>query len=239
MAIADDLFPDEFRELFPVSQCSYLPDRKSRLAILPSSFFNAAKYENALVRGFRRNGSFFYCPCCDSCRECTPIRIPVRQFHPDRSQRRNLKLNSDWKLEIGEYTETDEDWELFRDYSQRRHGQTEITRAAYREFLVENPLPGVILRYRTPEGRLVGTAWCDLLPHSLSAVYFAFDVAFSSRAPGIYSILRQIEYCRAANLEYLQLGFYIRDCRKMSYKTNFRPCELADGNVWTAAAERK
>ena len=46
----------------------------------------------------------------------------------------------------------------------------------------------------------------------------------------MYSILKQVELCRAWGLRYLYLGLYVADCRSMAYKAGYLPHErLLDG----------
>ena len=64
-----------------------------------------------------------------------------------------------------------------------------------------------------------------------NAVLF-FDPDLSERAPGTYAILCQIEEARRQGLEHLYLGYWIGECRKMSYKESFRPVEGWTGEIW-------
>ena len=49
-----------------------------------------------------------------------------------------------------------------------------------------------------------------------------------------YNILWQAQQCRALNLPYLYLGYWIANSRKMVYKSRFRPIEgLIDGHWQT------
>jgi arginyl-tRNA--protein-N-Asp/Glu arginylyltransferase len=67
-------------------------------------------------------------------------------------------------------------------------------------------------------------------------VYFYFDPAESWRSLGVFGALCEIEECRRRGLPYWYIGLYIRDCPKMNYKIDYRPCELlgSDG-TWSAA----
>jgi len=60
-----------------------------------------------------------------------------------------------------------------------------------------------------------------------------FSPAHASRSLGRYAILRQVEWAREAGLPYVYLGYWIRDCRKMSYKSEYRPLEYYRAGAWT------
>ena len=66
----------------------------------------------------------------------------------------------------------------------------------------------------------------DRLATGLSAVYTFFDPDEPRRSLGRYAILWQIEEARRSELPALYLGYWIRNCRKMNYKTEYRPLEM-------------
>jgi arginine-tRNA-protein transferase len=47
-------------------------------------------------------------------------------------------------------------------------------------------------------------------------------------------VLWQIEQARRLGLPHVYLGYWIKQCRKMSYKINYRPVELLINNRWVA-----
>jgi arginine-tRNA-protein transferase len=67
----------------------------------------------------------------------------------------------------------------------------------------------------------------------LSAIYTFFEPNEERRSLGVMSILQQIEVGRTLELPYLYLGYWVKDCAKMTYKTDFRPAELYQNNHWT------
>jgi arginine-tRNA-protein transferase len=74
---------------------------------------------------------------------------------------------------------------------------------------------------------------CDVCPSSLSSVYFYFDPSESARSLGTYGALREIEATRRMDIPYYYLGYWIKGCGAMEYKSNFAPNEILhpDG-VW-------
>jgi arginine-tRNA-protein transferase len=117
-------------------------------------------------------------------------------------------------------------------YSKSRHGESESPdEEAYRGFFVDSPLDTRLIKYYIG-GRLIGVAWTDVMPESLSCVYFSYDPAFSDRGLGVFSILKQVELCRFLNKKWLHLGFYVKDSRKMNYKALFKPCQILNRGKW-------
>ena len=92
----------------------------------------------------------------------------------------------------------------------------------YREFMVDSSIETVFIEFRL-DGKLVALAVCDLPDDGMSAVYTFFDPHMPKRSLGTYAILKQIEYVRDMELDWVYLGYWIENCRKMNYKTNFRP----------------
>ena len=218
-------------------ECSYLPDRSARtLFVDPLARINAPTYQSLLEQGFRRSGSHIYRPACRHCRACVSLRIPVCAFAADRSQRRNFRTNAATvRVQDRRPTFDPEHFDLYRRYLLARHpdgAMAEGTADNYRDFLID-PWGGEtrLLEFRLGE-RLIAVAATDVTPGGLSAVYTFFDPALSARSPGTFAILCQIEAARGLGLPYLYLGYWIEDCRKMNYKTRFRPVEAWNGRCW-------
>jgi arginine-tRNA-protein transferase len=82
--------------------------------------------------------------------------------------------------------------------------------------------------------QLLGVAVVDVMDNGLSAIYTFYDPDHASRSLGVYAVLWQIEHCRALELPHVYLGYWIKQCRKMSYKINYRPTELLINNRWVS-----
>ncbi len=83
------------------------------------------------------------------------------------------------------------------------------------------------------KGRLIAVAVVDKLEDGLSAIYTFFDPGQDKRSLGAYAILWEVEQAREMGLDYLYLGYWIRDCQKMSYKADYRPLQVYLNSRWT------
>ena len=215
--------------------CGYLPDRRARSAFLDPSFpLRPTQYGELLQRGFRRSGGFAYRPICRDCQACRSVRIPVRDFVPDRSQRRCLQNNADLQLRIVD-APSHKQYLLYREYLRWRHpggGMDPDDDDAFREFLTA-PWGDVAFWEWHAGGRLMACAVVDYVPQALSAVYTFFAPADASRGLGTYAILRQVELARREKRDHVYLGYWVAESSKMDYKRRFRPLEILGPQGWS------
>jgi len=215
--------------------CSYLPDRQaiSQVAI-PPQLITASIYGELVRRGFRRSGDFTYRPACDECLACVPVRVPIARFVPDRSQRRCLKANQALEARELPLIHSEEHYRLYRRYQSLRHaggGMDGDNREQYAQFLLQSHVDTRLVEFRE-HGELRMVSVIDVLNDGLSSVYTFFDPEFPAAGYGTYNVLWQIQQCAANQLPHLYLGYWIRDCRKMSYKVRFRPTEGLIEGAW-------
>ena len=107
------------------------------------------------------------------------------------------------------------------------------SREQFNTFLVTTLPFARFLEFRLGK-QLLAIAVTDFLPNGLSAVYTFFDPQQEQRSLGRYAILWQIGEAVRLKLDALYLGYWIKNCRKMSYKTEYRPIELLINQRWTA-----
>ena len=82
------------------------------------------------------------------------------------------------------------------------------------------------------DDRLIAVTLCDELDQGLSAVYTFFEPDQGFRSLGSFAILSLLEDARQNGLEYVYLGYWIKDCEKMDYKIHYRPIELLINGEW-------
>ena len=68
--------------------------------------------------------------------------------------------------------------------------------------------------------------------NGISAVYTFFDPQEHKRSLGRFAILWQIQHTRDLEMDSVYLGYWIKDCRKMNYKTEYRPIEMLVNQRW-------
>ena len=215
--------------------CSYLENREAvTLFADPEVNISTQQYSKLITYGFRRSGTHIYRPRCPQCDACIPIRIPVNDFKPNRNQKRVLKTNTDIQIITRPAEFSEEHFELYRLYISTRHaggGMDDPAPDKYSEFLISPWIDTVFYEFRLDD-ELVAVAVADQLAGGLSAVYTFFHPDLSNRSLGTFSILKEIELAQQQGLDYLYLGYWVQNCDKMSYKTNFQSHETLVGSQW-------
>ncbi|MDO3388768.1 arginyltransferase [Gilvimarinus sp. SDUM040013] len=215
--------------------CSYLDGEEATTVFIdPAANIDSRLYTELSQLGFRRSGSHLYRPHCANCQACISCRIPVQLFRPNRTQKRCLKRNQDLVITWADTIDTDEHYQLYQRYIESRHRDGDMyppTREQYQTFLSAEWDTTQYIEYRL-DGQLVGVSVCDQLLDGLSAVYTFFENDHERRSLGAFAILKQIEKAQELALPYIYLGYWIRDCQKMSYKTQYRPLELLVNKRW-------
>lgn len=214
--------------------CGYLPDRETvNVVVDPGLPVGTALYSRLAPLGFRRSGGRVYRPACPSCQACVPLRVPVDDFRPQRAQRRTWERNRDLLVRERPPGFDAEHYALYSRYIAGRHpsgGMEGTTPDAYLEFIAGQGIETRLIEFLAA-GRCVAVAVTDVLTDALSAVYTFFDTAQDRRSLGVYAVLWQIEAARSLGKKWLYLGYWIEECRKMSYKIAYCPHErLLDGH---------
>ncbi len=217
--------------------CSYLKDQQATTLFAdPDIKIADDDYEQLTLVGFRRSGRYFYRPQCDGCQACISVRIPVNDFRWSRRFKRTLKRTQDMTLEWRLPYIDNEIYDLYSRYINARHRDGDMfppSAEQFRTFLMIEGPNTQFGCYRNADGDLVAISVTDVLPgHGMSAVYTFFEPELEHLSLGQMAILRQIQTAQDEGMPYLYLGYWIRDCDKMNYKTDFAPLEMLIGRQW-------
>ena len=225
--------------------CPYLPGKMERKLFTHLSGRRASMLHQLLSdNGFRRSQNLIYRPACEGCNSCQSVRIVAGKFALNKRFRRVVRANADIAVTVQPTVATMEQFELFKRYLDARHAGGGMTQMNYQdyEYMVEDtPVQSVLVEYRLrehPEQTLVAVALTDVMPDGLSMVYSFYDPDLVHRSMGTFLILDHIEQVRAAGLDYVYLGYWVKDSPKMAYKRDYRPLEVQRGSLgWTRMEE--
>lgn len=219
--------------------CGYLPNKLAQSLIAsPQHLIDANIYSGLIQQGFRRSGKFAYRPHCENCQECIAVRVILKDFAPNRSQKRAYKQHQNLTALVISVAFHEEHYALYAAYQNTRHMDDHPADKAsteqddieqYRNFLCQTNVESVLVEFRE-DNQLRMVSVIDIVRDGISAVYTFYDTTNAKASYGTYNVLWQIEWAKSLDLPYLYLGYWIKDSKKMAYKQNFKPLEkLIDG----------
>jgi arginine-tRNA-protein transferase len=199
-----------------------------------------AQYNELAKIGFRRSGENVYRPHCSVCGLCIPVRVNVNTFTANRSQRRNLKLNTDLDYQVKDPEFEDEHYDLYRRYMKDRHaggGMDNDEPESYENLIKSSWCNSKLLEFRQNE-KLVMIAVIDCFNDGISAVYTFYDPEYNDRGLGVFGVLSEIAFIKSQHKQWLYLGYWNPKTTKMAYKIHYQPMEFFDGQHWQDLAKK-
>lgn len=216
-------------------ECIYRPGQVARCpARVPSAPLTPSQLDLLLEEGDQRVGGTVFRTECPFCTACEPVRIDISRFEPSRSQRRVIRRNEDLVVEQGPPTLSRRRVALWNRHRRARGLLSEHSRrdaVGYQEWLVDSCAPTTEVRYLLA-GRIIAVSLLDLGETSANSAYHYFDPVHAVRSLGVYSVLHEIELCRAMGMRWYYLGLWVSDCSALRYKSGYHPHERLIAGRW-------
>jgi len=221
----------------PPHECPYGKEQQATtLFLTPEIRPQEGYYQLLIEKGFRRSGDHIYRPHCGECKECISVRLNVKNFIPNKQQKRCGKKGKRFTKKISPATYDDEHYQLYAKYIEDRHQDGDMYPPSieqYKDFLFCDWLNTQYLDFIEPTtGKLIACCVFDELKTGPSAIYTFFDPEYAKFSPGRLAILSLIDKALHGNQEHVYLGYWISSCQKMSYKGEYRPIECFSNEQW-------
>ncbi len=160
-----------------------------------------------------------------------PLRIPLADFSPSKSQRRIRNRNRDALISIAPAVVDDEREALFLKHSERFTTNVPETLRDFIPSEIPDRLPCACLNVEVRvDGKLIAVSYLDVDNESVSSVYAIFDPAEQRRGLGILTLLEEIGWARSQGKRWLYPGYATAQPSVYDYKKAFRPAECFDWN---------
>lgn len=168
-----------------------------------------------------------------------PLRVAVRGFSPSKSQRRILRRNTDLSCEFQPTCIDDELRHVFALHSQRFTYPDPPILENFLGYQPESvPCQNVTLSVRSGR-RLIAASFLDLGTEGVSSVYAIYDTAEARRSLGIFTMLKEIEFCHRRGGAYYYPGYACHDSSPYDYKKQFDGLQGYDWRGGWSALARK
>ncbi|ATB69594.1 arginyl-tRNA--protein transferase [Sulfurospirillum diekertiae] len=217
------------------TKCSYLDDCKTRMEYKYIENATMELNQELIERGWRRFGNYYSRPQCQKCKLCLSLRIDVKNYNFSRSAKRVFKKAEGIRYVIQAPTISTEHLELYDKYhrhmEQKRGWQYyNLKPQSYHELYVSGAHNfGKEVLYFQGE-KLIGVDLIDFLDDGISSIYFYYDPDFEKLSLGRLSIYEQIILAKEYDLEWIYLGYYVKECQSLKYKASYAPYQTLQGN---------
>ena len=161
-------------------------------------------------------------------------QIEVKKFVTSKNQKKIIRRNNNLIRKTNSPWATEEQYDLFQKYLQKRHakgGMADMDVFEFAAMIEESSIETRVIEYYN-ENLLESVCLTDFLVDGLSMVYSFFDPDKSKQSLGTFMILDHIALALELEVPYLYLGYWVPGSSKMDYKINFTGVEIFQNNSW-------
>jgi len=213
------------------SPCVYIEGKQMKMAYKYIKDCSMALSTKLIQRGWRRFGHYYSAPICEDCNECHSMRVAANEFVFSKSVRRIIKKNEGTRVLVRKpsispdhlalyekyhrFMEEKKGWEY---YPLNAESYADLYGKGFSSYGYE------ILYIR--DQKLIGVDLVDFLEDGLSAIYFYYDPDYAHLSLGKFSLYKQIEMAKKRELEWIYLGYYVKECDSLNYKDTYKPNQI-------------
>lgn len=217
------------------AKCAYLKNKQMRMEYKYIEECPNILNQQLVQRGWRRFGEYYSRPNCVDCSKCLSLRINASEYRFSKNARKTIRKNSNTKMLIQKPTLTKNHLNLYEKYHVHmeklkgwRH--YELSPNSYHELYVAGAMDfgQEVLYFK--DDKLIGVDLIDFLSDGISSIYFFYDPDYANLSLGRFSIYQQILIAQMYKLPYVYLGYYVKECSSLSYKANYKPFEILQGD---------
>ncbi|MBE0496692.1 MAG: arginyltransferase [Campylobacterales bacterium] len=214
--------------------CAYLSEQKARMRYKYIKGADAALSTALTQRGWRRFGEYYSRPQCAGCEACLSLRIDAENFEFTKNARRVFRKNLSTRIYIRPPSLTPQHLDLYNRYhihmrEKRGWKHYQLSMQSYYELYVAgHGAFGQEILYFVDQ-QLVGVDLVDMLEDGLSSIYFFYDPDFAHLSLGKYSLYQQIFLAQKHHLRWVYLGYYVKECPSLRYKSEYKPHQILQG----------
>lgn len=159
-----------------------------------------------------------------------PLRIVIDKFFLSKSQKKTINKNKDLKHSFKRLRLTPEIDELFEKHKTRLKDKERIPEELG-IFVGEFQNPAFTLQCEVRDkNKLVALSFLDIGSVTTSGVYAMFDLDYSHRRLGIYTMLLEILFTKEKGRKYYHPGLVYSKPSYYDYKRTFHGMEYLDWN---------
>ncbi len=216
------------------AKCAYLDNKQMRMEYKFIENCPQELNKNLIQRGWRRFGEYYSKPKCIDCKECLSLRIDATNYRFTKSARRTIRKNFNTKILIQKPTITRDHLNLYEKYHSSMEAKKgwkhySLSPNSYHELYVCGSMEfGKEVLYFV-DNKLIGIDLIDIIDDGISSIYFFYDPDYAHLSLGRFSLYQQILIAQNYKLPWIYLGYYVKGCPSLSYKANYKPFEIMQG----------
>lgn len=193
-------------------------------------YVSAESFDHLMAFGYRRARNIFYrYTIADYLVEraiIVPLRIELSKYFLSDSQKKTWRKNQDLQYTFKPLEITYEIEELFHQHTQRfKENVPEAIEVFVSNY--SNPCETLQCEVRDKD-KLVAVSFLDIGKNSISSIYAMFDLEYSKRRLGIYTMLLEIQYAIETGKKYYYPGYAYDISSFYDYKKTFYGMEYLD-----------